>query len=325
MTSVLGEGTADEIRLPLTLAIMSALLVEAGGRPFGIPLQRVERTMRLDDNPVRSVAGQQDARPQGRGPAAAPGGRRVRRRRRRAPSDPDTHVVIVRGDRAQRRALGLQARSASASWSPARSRQRRPRGGGVGRRGALQRRHRAARRLRRPHQARPLRPGRADRVRARPPSDTCREVHEHVHRHAARRPARARQHRIRQRRHRARPDARQVRRHQRARRPPCCRWPRRSRSPARPTSCATASSCRSWATWTRSSCCSSPTPTRRTLCGIYGIEPSTPDGQSMLGEVGNILGHQLHQRAGADGRHACSSPRRRRSSRTCSARSCSRS
>lgn len=26
------------------------------------------------------------------------------------------------------------------------------------------------------------------------------------------------------------------------------------------------------------------------LCGIYGIEPSTPDGASMLGEVGNILG-----------------------------------
>jgi two-component system chemotaxis sensor kinase CheA len=57
VTSVQGEGTVNEIRLPLTLAIMSALLVEAGGRPFGIPLQRVERTMRLDDNPVRSVAG----------------------------------------------------------------------------------------------------------------------------------------------------------------------------------------------------------------------------------------------------------------------------
>jgi len=26
------------------------------------------------------------------------------------------------------------------------------------------------------------------------------------------------------------------------------------------------------------------------LCGIYGIDPSTPDGASMLGEVGNILG-----------------------------------
>jgi chemotaxis protein CheC len=26
------------------------------------------------------------------------------------------------------------------------------------------------------------------------------------------------------------------------------------------------------------------------LCGLYGIEPGTPDGRSMLGEVGNILG-----------------------------------
>jgi chemotaxis protein CheC len=33
-----------------------------------------------------------------------------------------------------------------------------------------------------------------------------------------------------------------------------------------------------------------PDADARTLCGIYGIEPSTPDGKSMLGEVGNILG-----------------------------------
>jgi chemotaxis protein CheC len=33
-----------------------------------------------------------------------------------------------------------------------------------------------------------------------------------------------------------------------------------------------------------------PDDDARTLCGLYGIEPSTPDGQSMLGEVGNILG-----------------------------------
>jgi chemotaxis protein CheC len=33
-----------------------------------------------------------------------------------------------------------------------------------------------------------------------------------------------------------------------------------------------------------------PDPDARSLCGIYGIEPSTPDGRSMLGEVGNILG-----------------------------------
>jgi chemotaxis protein CheC len=33
-----------------------------------------------------------------------------------------------------------------------------------------------------------------------------------------------------------------------------------------------------------------PDPDARALCRIYGIEPSTPDGRSMLGEVGNILG-----------------------------------
>jgi two-component system chemotaxis sensor kinase CheA len=98
VTSVQGEGTVNEIRLPLTLAIMSALLVEAGEQPFGIPLQRVERTMRLDDNPVRSVAGRKmlvlkdEALPLRRAVdvfgGAAGGG----------DSDAaDSHVVIVRG------------------------------------------------------------------------------------------------------------------------------------------------------------------------------------------------------------------------------------
>ncbi|HWI70811.1 MAG TPA: chemotaxis protein CheA, partial [Baekduia sp.] len=96
VTSVQGEGTVNEIRLPLTLAIMSALLVEAGERPFGIPLQRVERTMRLDDNPVRSVAGRKmlvlkdEALPLRRAVdvfGGAAGGA----------DTPDTHVVIVRG------------------------------------------------------------------------------------------------------------------------------------------------------------------------------------------------------------------------------------
>ncbi|WP_445147952.1 Hpt domain-containing protein [Baekduia sp. Peel2402] len=99
VTSVQGEGTVNEIRLPLTLAIMSALLVEAGDKPFGIPLQRVERTMRLDDNPVRSVAGRKmlvlkdEALPLRRavdvfGGAAGNAD---------AAELPDTHVVIVRG------------------------------------------------------------------------------------------------------------------------------------------------------------------------------------------------------------------------------------
>jgi two-component system chemotaxis sensor kinase CheA len=58
LTSELGQGTTAQIRLPLTLAIMAALLVEAGGQPFAIPLDRVERTLRLADQTVRSVAGQ---------------------------------------------------------------------------------------------------------------------------------------------------------------------------------------------------------------------------------------------------------------------------
>jgi two-component system chemotaxis sensor kinase CheA len=57
MTSEPGKGTVSQIRLPLTLAIMSALLVETNGLPFAIPLDRVERTLLLSDHAIRSVAG----------------------------------------------------------------------------------------------------------------------------------------------------------------------------------------------------------------------------------------------------------------------------
>ena len=57
MTSEPGKGTESQIRLPLTLAIMSALLVETNGLPFAIPLDRVERTLLLSDHTLRSVAG----------------------------------------------------------------------------------------------------------------------------------------------------------------------------------------------------------------------------------------------------------------------------
>jgi len=52
-----GAGTTAQIRLPLTLAIMAALLVEAGGLPLALPLERVERTLRLGEHAVGSVAG----------------------------------------------------------------------------------------------------------------------------------------------------------------------------------------------------------------------------------------------------------------------------
>jgi two-component system chemotaxis sensor kinase CheA len=53
-----GVGTVAEIRLPLTLAITSALLVEVAGLPFAIPLDRVEWTLALADHTVRKAAGQ---------------------------------------------------------------------------------------------------------------------------------------------------------------------------------------------------------------------------------------------------------------------------
>ena len=52
-----GVGTAAQIRLPLTLAIVSALQVEVAGASFAFPIDRIERTLRLSDGAVRSVAG----------------------------------------------------------------------------------------------------------------------------------------------------------------------------------------------------------------------------------------------------------------------------
>ncbi|HEY2440780.1 MAG TPA: chemotaxis protein CheA [Solirubrobacteraceae bacterium] len=57
LDSVQGEGTTAQIRLPLTLAIVSGLHVDVAGAPYAIPLDRVERTLRLTEQTVRSVAG----------------------------------------------------------------------------------------------------------------------------------------------------------------------------------------------------------------------------------------------------------------------------
>ncbi len=57
MDSVEGQGTTAQIRLPLTLAIVSALHVDVAGGAYAIPLDRVERTLRLSEQTVRSIAG----------------------------------------------------------------------------------------------------------------------------------------------------------------------------------------------------------------------------------------------------------------------------
>ena len=57
LQSTPGAGTVAEIRLPLTLAITSALVVEVDGQPFAVPLDRVEWTLELAQHNVRMAAG----------------------------------------------------------------------------------------------------------------------------------------------------------------------------------------------------------------------------------------------------------------------------
>ncbi len=57
LTSEPGVGSRIEIRLPLTLAIMSVLLVRSAGGTFAIPLDRIDRTVRLADHVVKSLRG----------------------------------------------------------------------------------------------------------------------------------------------------------------------------------------------------------------------------------------------------------------------------
>ena len=57
LTSTPGSGSRIEIRLPLTLAILSALLVRSAEGTFAIPLDRIDRTVRLADHVVKSMRG----------------------------------------------------------------------------------------------------------------------------------------------------------------------------------------------------------------------------------------------------------------------------
>jgi len=56
--SVKGEGSRITIRLPLTLAILPALMVQVAGRPFAVPLSSVEEILKLDIVAMRRVDGQ---------------------------------------------------------------------------------------------------------------------------------------------------------------------------------------------------------------------------------------------------------------------------
>lgn len=91
--SVLGQGTTHRLRLPLTLAITAALLVEVADEPFAVPLDRVERIVRLEDDMVASVAGSQvllmadDSLPLINGPRAL----------KTRPTDEAPYALVLRG------------------------------------------------------------------------------------------------------------------------------------------------------------------------------------------------------------------------------------
>jgi two-component system chemotaxis sensor kinase CheA len=55
--SELGKGSTATIRLPLSLAILPALLVEVNEAPYALPLERVEQTIRISDYTLRSIKG----------------------------------------------------------------------------------------------------------------------------------------------------------------------------------------------------------------------------------------------------------------------------
>lgn len=51
----IGEGTTFRVALPITLAIIQALVVDAGGEKFAIPLTAVEESLRIYSRDIRTV------------------------------------------------------------------------------------------------------------------------------------------------------------------------------------------------------------------------------------------------------------------------------
>lgn len=59
LKSVIGEGSRVTLQLPLTLAIIQALLVKAADETYAIPLNNVKETVRIQKDDIKSVKGQE--------------------------------------------------------------------------------------------------------------------------------------------------------------------------------------------------------------------------------------------------------------------------
>ncbi len=51
------EGTTFTVEIPLTLAIINALFVEVGGRPYAVPLVNIERLVLVDADQIKGMMG----------------------------------------------------------------------------------------------------------------------------------------------------------------------------------------------------------------------------------------------------------------------------
>ena len=59
LTSTWGQGAKFHLQLPLTLSVITALLVEIGGEPYAFALARTERILKVERREVREVEGNQ--------------------------------------------------------------------------------------------------------------------------------------------------------------------------------------------------------------------------------------------------------------------------
>jgi two-component system chemotaxis sensor kinase CheA len=57
--TVRGEGTSVTVRLPVTLAIVRALLARVGGETYAVPMTHVNETVQLESDAVRTVKGRE--------------------------------------------------------------------------------------------------------------------------------------------------------------------------------------------------------------------------------------------------------------------------
>jgi two-component system, chemotaxis family, sensor kinase CheA len=103
LSSEPGAGTVVQVRLPLTLASVTALLVTVDGLLFAIPLDRVERTLRLADHDIHSVAGSPMLTLHGEVLALLDAGTALGRR---ASGERDHAVIVRAGERRLALAVG---------------------------------------------------------------------------------------------------------------------------------------------------------------------------------------------------------------------------